>query len=314
MVHRRAFSFTDDSANTASEIASKEAMFQQASEPARQLSRLRQLESSLYQKVYFSEGQTMKEPWPAIAASLSETRAWANNLPLSFARPLRALFQSELLYVNLLILSAPGAAALFHGDGDATLFENVVQYADITASLIQSSEEFAFYTSHDVLRCSYVASRFLDLLEASGPSLFKRLSSQSVLRGSGLPLPSSTYRGIKESIDLAISTIAHLDKILKQLCIQYGYSEPWQEFHSRSHVQNISLKNYWERPAMETELESRDHPTFSVTLERAAAATLQEQAPAAFYNGPQTAIDDPICPGKPSRSELYNDDTHDYQG
>ena len=275
MVHRRAFSFTDDSANISSETVSKADMFRQASEPARQLSRLRRLESLLYQKVYFSDGQVIEEPWPAIAAGLSEIRGWVDNLPLSIARPLRALLQSEVLYVNVLVLSAPSAAALFYGEGDATLFENAVQYADITSSLIQNSEEFALYTSHDVLRVSYVASRFLEVLEASGPSLFQRLSGQSILRGSETPLPAPSYRGIKESIDLAISTIAHLDKILKHLCVQYGYSEPWREFHSRSLIQNHTLHVYQEGPAVETKLDSRDYLPLSVTLERAGTANLK---------------------------------------
>ena len=275
MVHRRAFSFTDDSANIAFETISKEDMFRQASEPARQLSRLRRLESLLYQKVYFSDSQVMEEPWPAIAAGLSEIRAWVDNLPLSIARPLQALLQSEVLYVNVLVLSAPSAAPLFYGEGDTSLFENAVRYVDIMSSLIQNSEEFAFYTSHDVLRVSYVASHFLDVLEASGTSLFQRLSGQSILRGSEPSLPAPSYRGIKESIDLAISTIAHLDKILKHLCVQYGYSEPWREFHSRSLIQNHTLHGYQEGPAKETKLESRDHLPLSVTLERAATATLK---------------------------------------
>ena len=312
MVHRRAFSFTDDSANIASEIVSEDEMIRQALEPACQLSRLRQLESSIYQKVYFSDGQTMKEPWPFIATALSETRAWADNLPLSIARPLRALFKSELLYVNVLILSAPGAAALFHGNGDAALFENVVQYADITSSLIQNSEEFAFYTSHDVLRASYIGCRFLDVLEAGGPSLFQRLSGQSVLRGTGPPPPSPSYRGAKESIGSAINTIERLDKILKHLCLQYGYSEPWREFRSRSHVQTDMLQSSWASPAIGTELEFRDHFPLSVTLERPAAATLQGKGPAAFDQGLRTAIGDLSYQGQQPKSEFYNSDTQGY--
>ena len=314
MVHRRAFSFTDDSANIEPEIISKEEMFRQASEPARQLFRLRQLESSLYQKVYFTDGQIMKEPWSAIAAGLNDAREWANNLPLSIARPLRALFQSELLYVNVLILSAPGTAAAFHVNGEVIFIETVIQYAEITSSLIQSSEEFAFYTSHDVLRASYIARRFLEVLEAGGPSLFQRLSGQSVLRGSERPRPSLAYRGIKEWIGLAIGTIAHLDKILKHLCVQYGYSEPWREFHSRSLIQNNTLQSYQERPAIETELESTEHLPLSVTLERAATATRQEEAPAAYHEAPRTAIRDTSYHGKLPKSKSHSSDTLDHQG
>lgn len=257
MVHRRAFSFTDDSANVAPEVATREQIFRQALEPATQLRRLRQLESSTYQKLYHSNRETINDPWPTIAAGLSETRAWAENLPQSIPRPSRMLFLSEVLYVDILFLSAPGTAEPSSEHINATLFEYAVQYAEAMSIITRGSEELAFYTSHDVLRASFVASRFLDVLESGSTYLFSGLSIDypSSTAAEVLPHPRRPDRAVEDMVQLAFSTIALLDKILEVLCVRYGYTEPWQEYHSRSLASLNMLQSHWERRATAIKLE-----------------------------------------------------------
>ena len=257
MVHRRAFSFTDDSANVAPEVATREQIFRQALEPATQLRRLRQLESSTYQKLYHSNRETMDDPWPIIAGGLSETRAWAENLPQSISRPSRMLFLSEVLYVDILFLSAPGTPDLSSEHINATVFEYAVQYAEAMSVITRSSEELAFYTSHDVLRASFVALRFLDVLEAGGTYLFSGLLTEppSSTAAVILPHPRRPDRAGEDMVQVAIGAIAILDKVLEILCVQYGYTEPWQEYHSRSLTSLDMLQNHWERRATAIKLE-----------------------------------------------------------
>ena len=257
MVHRRAFSFTDDSANVAPEVATREQIFRQALEPATQLRRLRQLESSTYQKLYHSNRGTTNDPWPIIAGGLSETRAWAENLPQSISRPSRMLFLSEVLYVDILFLSAPGTADLSSEHINATVFEYAVQYAEATSVIIRSSEELAFYTSHDVLRASFVALRFLDVVEAGSTYLFSGPLTEPPSNSTAvvLPHPRRPDRAVEDMVKLAIRTIAILDKVLEVLCVQYGYSEPWQEYHSRSLTSLETLQSHWERRAAAMKLE-----------------------------------------------------------
>lgn len=284
MVHRRAFSFTDDSANVAPEVATREHVFGQALEPAKQLFRLRQLESLNYQKLYHSDRHIMKDPWSIIALGLSETRAWEENLPPAISRPLRTLFLSEILYVNIVFLSAPGATKPCFEYSNATIFDNVVQYAGTTSSMTRSSEELALWTSHDVLRASFVAMRFLDVLEASHTYLFGGMSTKPPPNevANDLPFPSSPYRGTEDMIECAINTTAFLDKILEVLCVRYGYSEPWEEFHTRSLSSLNTLRTYRERRATMIKIEP-SIATLQPPSELIIPAPLQPTAPAGHF-------------------------------
>ena len=313
MVHRRAFSFTDDSANVAPDVATQEQIFRQASEPATQLRRLRQLESSTYQKLYHSHRETMNDPWPTIAGGLSETRAWAENLPQSILRPSRMLFLSEVLYVDILFLSAPGTADLSSEHINSTVFEYAVQYAEITSIITRGSEELAFYTSHDVLRASFVASRFLDVLEAGSTYLFDKLLTEppSSTTADVLPPPRRPDRAVEDMVELAISTITLLDKILEVLCVRYGYTEPWQEYHSRSLASLETLQGHWERRPTAIKLEPG-----IVALQPSEKRTLppfvQPMVPAADSRLPWTNIHESDYRALPTDRTRY-DHTRGYQ-
>lgn len=106
MVHRRAFSFTDDSASIPLKVASKEEFF---GKPWNLPSSYSQLASSAHQKLCSFDIRVRKAPWPIIATGLSESRAWAEHLSDSISTSLRALFHSELVYINGLLIRFVGA-------------------------------------------------------------------------------------------------------------------------------------------------------------------------------------------------------------
>lgn len=316
MVHRRAFSFTDDSANVAPEVATREQVFRQALEPAKQLLRLRQLESSTYQKLYYSDRQTMNDSWPLVAIGLSETQVWAENLPPSISKPLRTLFLSEVFYVNLVFLFAPGAAKMIYGCGNSTIFENVVQYTETMSA--RSLEETAFFTSHDVLRASFVGLRFLDILESGDTYLFDGNPTKP-MHSVRNDMPSSTQmqRSAEDMIDTAISTIALLDRILKTLCVQYGYSEPWQEFHTRSLTSLNRLQSHHERRIATVKIEPRTAP-FQPSPEARILASMPPlvpmppMAPAISQRVPWDATYEPDYQVPPD-NRIRHDNTRGYQ-
>lgn len=312
MVHRRAFSFTDDSANVAPEVATREQVFRQALEPAKQLLRLRQLESSTYQSLYHSDRQTMNDPWRLVAIGLSETRAWADNLPPSISKPLRTLFLSEVFYVNLVFLSAPGAAKMIYECGKSTIFENVVQYTETMSAITRSLEEPAFFTSHDVLRASFVALRFLDVLETGDTYLFDGNPTKPMHSvRNDMPSSAGMQRSAEDMIDMAISTIALLDRILKTLCVQYGYSEPWQEFHTRSLTSLNRLQSHQERRATAVKIEPRTAP-FQPSPEARILASMPPMAPAISHRVPWDSIYEPDYQVPPD-NRTRHDNTRGYQ-
>ena len=257
MVHRRAFSFTDDSTNVALDIATKEQVFRQALEPSRQLFRLRQLESSIYQQLFWSDRLDTEDLWPVISQGLIEISEWAGNLPESLSASQRALFQSETLYFKNLILSAPKAGRSAEPYCNAMAFEYTVQYAEKTSSITRHSHQLAFYTSHDLLRASYIAIHFLEILENAITTLLSRRIDQHLTEGASneMPLPLPPYRGPEDVIETALGTIGLLDEILEDLCVQFGYSDPWQEFHTRSLSSLNMLQHHKGRGASAVKIE-----------------------------------------------------------
>ena len=235
MVLRRAFSFTDDSANVRPEICSSERIFSSALEPAQQLLRLRQLQSATYQQLHLSDRWTLESPWPEISMSLNEMRLWAENLPETITRSLKWLFLSELNYGYILILCAPNVARESYNYANAKIFDYAVKYTENTFSLIQTTEQSALYTSHDVLRASYVGDRLLDILDAGITHLFTSVPPAPPILPSGFsPLPFVPRRSVDELIDQALSCLDRLDRVLEHLCVRYGYPEPLNEFRQRS--------------------------------------------------------------------------------
>ena len=234
MVHRRAFSFTDDSVNVKPDISLNERSFA-ASYPALQLLRLRKLQSAAYQRLYLSNHMAWENPWPFISMSFSGMRSWAEHLPDTINSSLKWLLLSELNCGCILILCAPALTRKPSDYANALTFEHAVQYADCMISLTQVTDLSALYTSHDVLRASYVGDRFLDVLEAEGTWIMTGVPpAPPILLSGSSPLPLVHCRSVGGLIDQALSCLKRLEQVLEHLCIRYEYPEPLNDFRARS--------------------------------------------------------------------------------
>ena len=249
MAHRRAFSFTDDSSNVAFPFNQKpfsvsstsarehEQVFLHALDPAIQLFQLRQLQSSAYQKLFQSGQQRIKEPWQIMSDCLHEMHLWIAQLPNVIRKPMKKLLRSEVLFGSILILSPPGLSSSLKSYRTALLFNYACEYADIMSSINGEQEKFAFYTSHDILRASFVARRFLAILrDESGQFLNSTLPLAPPPGSGSVPQPSHLKWTTDEILIKAISCLDRLDKTLEHLSIRYGYSERWKEFRDDSEV------------------------------------------------------------------------------
>ncbi|MCJ1428479.1 hypothetical protein MMC29_006389 [Sticta canariensis] len=249
MAHRRAFSFTDDSSNVAFPINQKpfsvsstsareqEQVFLHALDPAIRLFQLRQLQSSAYQKLFQSSQQRIKEPWQIMSDSLHEMHLWIAQLPNVIRKPMKKLLRSEVLFGSILILSPPGLSPSLKSYRTDLLFNYACEYADIMSSINGDQEKFAFYTSHDILRASFVARRFLAILrDESGQFLNSTLSLAPPPGSGSVPQPSHLKWTTDEILIKAISCLDRLDKSLEHLSVRYDYPEPWKEFKDDSKV------------------------------------------------------------------------------
>ena len=237
MVHRRGFSFTDDSAGspfpTFPSIGKQ--VFSPNLEAAVQLNYLRQTQSYAYQRLFQSSKLASEDAMPIISSALSEMHRWSSTLheklPGLKIRPIRKLFRTDVLYSSILILSPPHLCEMLGDYSKFLIFEYAAEYAELMASISKDQERFAFYTYYDALAASFVAKRLTHTLYASSAILFS--DSVPVASSSSFPpLGPSTIpaRNVGERVNKAYACLTQLEEALGFLGPMYGYPKMLHDF------------------------------------------------------------------------------------
>lgn len=252
MVHIRAFSFTDDSASVTrprQRVGSPDTsrVFFHDLNPATHLRYLRQIESDAYQKLFQSSRPALEEPWSIISRSIEDIHRFYSELPDQIKNPIKKLLRCEALYSSILILSAPDLEDDLTDYGKFLIFEYAVEYADLMSSVGSDAENFAFYTSHDMLRASFVVKRFLALLLSDFALFFGSSVSKpppQAPTSSGAPvLP---HRTVGEMLSRAYNSLNLCDKTLECLELRFGCTDPLKDFRVQSSGVRQSLQASYE--------------------------------------------------------------------
>ena len=248
MAHQRAFSFTDDStsvtrpAHWGSSLLTNQ-LFLRPLDPAVELIDLRQIQSKRYQKIFYSDRLSLKDAWPVMATALQEMHSWVDALSDQIKKPLKKLFRSDVLFSSVLILSPRGPVRSLSDYGKFLIFEYAIEYASLMASIEGNSEEFAFYTSDEVLRASFVARHFLELLGTESALLFSGMIPRVPMNhppSSGIvAIPN---RGVGEMLNRAYRSLDLFERTLESLGSRYGYTDPLNEFKVKSSGLRRSLQ------------------------------------------------------------------------
>lgn len=245
MAHHRAFSFTDDSSNVAFPINQtpfsfspkivheQEPCFIHNIEPSIQLFRLRQLQSSAYQKLFKSNRQRIQDPWPIVSDSLNDMNRWMDRLPNMINKPVKRLLQCELLYGSILILCSPGLRGTLNSYGQALFFCYACEYAEILSSISGDQEKLAFYTSYDLLRVCFVTRQFTAIIR-DGPAHFLDGITPVPPSSSSVCLPPPPIPILKghEALKDAVRCLDRLDEILKHLRVRYSSTVRWKDYRN----------------------------------------------------------------------------------
>lgn len=247
MAHRRAFSFTDDSSNvdlprnqcpfssSPKSGPEEEPYFLHSIEPSIQLIRLRQLQSSAYQKLFKSSCQRIQDPWQIVCDSLNDMRRWMDRIPDMNEEPIKRLLQSELLFGNILILSPPALIDPLNSYGQALLFCYACEFTQIMLSTIGEQEKFTFYTSCDLLRVYLVARQFITIFQGGPTQLLDGVTPVPPSFSSGcLPPPPIPILKRYQVLNDAVRCLDGLDKVLKHLGVRYGSTDRWKEYRNNS--------------------------------------------------------------------------------
>ena len=267
--HIRAFSFTDDSASVArprQRVGSPDTsrVFAHDLNPATYLSHLRQIESNAYQKLFQSSRPALEEPWSIIFSSIEDMHKFCGELPNQIKSPIRKLLRCEALYSSILILSPPDLDDDLTNYGKYLIFEYVVEYADLMSSIGSDAEQFAFYTSHDMLRASFIVKRFLALLLSDFALFFGSTISRpppQALTSSGAP--TLQHRTVGDMLSRAYNCLNLYDKTLEYLELRFGYTDPLKEFRVQSSSVRQLLKSSYDKWNRSPTTTSHDHYTLA---------------------------------------------------
>ena len=239
LVHIRAFSFTDDSASITrprQRVGSQETprVFFDGLNHAVHLSHLRQIESQAYQKLFQSSRPAREELWPIISNSIKDMHRLSDELPDEIEGPVKRILRCQTLYSSILILSPPDLDDDITDYGKFLIFEYAVEYAEAMSSVASDAEQFAFYTSLDMLRASFVVKRLLALFLSDFALLFGSNTSRPpphVPWPAGAPIIQR--RTVGEMLSKALNCLNLCNKTLESLELKFGYTDTLQEFRAQ---------------------------------------------------------------------------------
>ena len=173
MANYQPFSFTDDSTAVKLPImqqtppGSDQTLFLHSIQPFLLLSEIRRIQSIPYQTLNESGRQPFDDPFLAneyVWSVFSNAQRWYENIPGTISQQHRSLFELELLYTHLFILSPSvriQRVPLFH---KGLIFELSVEYAEKMWLMVQNIGLHPFLSYSDMLRVKNVGKIFLDTL------------------------------------------------------------------------------------------------------------------------------------------------------
>lgn len=252
MVYLRGFSFTDDSAsvsapNQRTESLSTSQLLAHSVGPALQLSRLRRIQSSAYQQLFQAGRPALEDTWELMSTSIQDMHRWYSELTDQIRKPIKNLFRGDVLFSSILILSPPGLVGKLNYYGKFLIFEYSFEYAGLMCSVNRDPDQLVLYTSHDVLRASFVARNFITLLMDDSARLFGDIMPREPpsSQGRSPPLPpalvTTITRGVGEMVNRAYECLNLLEKALEDLGSKTGNFSLLHEFKVESRQIRQSL-------------------------------------------------------------------------
>ena len=242
MVYRRGFSFTDDSANmTPPKLregsTTTNQLFFYGLESAVQLGRLRRIQSHAYQTLFQSSRPALEDTWSFMATSLQDMHRWWAEMPDQIEKSMKRLLHCDVLFSSILILSPSGLDGKLNEYGKFLIFDYAFEYAETMSSISQDQEKVAFYTSHDLLRTSFVAERFLSLLLQDSDLIFSGIVPNLPRDSDPWSAPPGIYScGVGEKVNRASRCLNLLERILEWLGPRFGLSSQLNEFKVNSRL------------------------------------------------------------------------------
>ncbi|KAI9673549.1 MAG: hypothetical protein M1829_004056 [Trizodia sp. TS-e1964] len=230
MVHVRAFSFSDDSANvllpsapgaTSLPIESWEKqLWRQPLDTALHLFQIRRIQSAWYQEIFQSGRAPFAKPDQYIWGVFKEMREWSRSVPDSVSADTKEYFEIELLYNYIYALTPSGKVHKISEIGKTLVFEHSISYASKIEAVTSNPQNREFYTFHDGLRVYFVGQQFLDVFWQNQDQLLHGHTPDvgtALPPGHIAPPPVGKSGGLRDNISRTIKCINQINNTLGSL-------------------------------------------------------------------------------------------------
>ncbi|KAI9801982.1 MAG: hypothetical protein M1825_003038 [Sarcosagium campestre] len=243
MVHRRAFSFSDGSVSVSlpstpsatsdagSTLASP--LWLQPLDPAVHLWRLRVQQSQWYQELFQSSRAPYADPSARIRDYCRSMRSWFESTPSSTPPWVRQVFEAELIYSYIYILSPSDSRAVAVDDLDkARSLDFCISFAARTLPMVDDSMYTGPRSYDGALRVALVGRELLyRVRQGQERDILSVLSSQRSLARDWPdvpPLAGSAYSGTPNPNGATIDTARHAIQAIERIAeILDSFARRW---------------------------------------------------------------------------------------
>ena len=241
----RAFSFSDDSANVTLPVGKSYSYspsinsttpkhLPQSSESNILLLQIRQTQSKWYQAFFQSDPKALAEPWQSRCEAINDMLNCSLELSNTKLTPLQQLFQSELLYSNVLFIWPPKSLATVCPYGRALVFHNTIEYARIVWMMC-TSPNTNLLNSLCLARSLFVGQRLLAVLRMNSDPMASLISLQDPHAPPCRSiLPKIVKTELASKLEDAIRGIQWINEALAALSRRFGNSPSSEEFQRES--------------------------------------------------------------------------------
>ncbi|KAL8803457.1 MAG: hypothetical protein Q9182_003154 [Xanthomendoza sp. 2 TL-2023] len=231
-VHRRAFSFSDDSTFVAlpklrTDILSS---ISKQGHPAMELVRLRQATSVAYHSLFLAGPDALLDPWPMICSAYLEMDKWNDELhQIPIPDSTKLSFRSEMLYNKILLLSPFRLERPLEDYGQLLVLEHAIGYSHTISPLVNNNTNASICTTYDLLRTVFVAQKFVQALAEYEDLCFRvDLPPPSYPTISGATtFPALHVEDGHKRLRMTVESLHLLDNVLRILGRRYGTSNTW---------------------------------------------------------------------------------------
>jgi hypothetical protein len=237
MAQKRAFSFSDNSADVAfPRITGASAtpttptrLWLQTFDCALDVFRLRQLQSRFYQDIF----QTAREPWTMpysyIWQCWQKLNEWYQALSPSIPDSYRTLLGLELLYSYVYLLTPSPKVPVICELAQSLVFEYCIECIDQFHSGLSNPTTRPWFNVVDAIRIYMVGRHFLDTLEKYQDRILAGLLPDPAnLPPAAAPPPPYPFPQRVDNMERSFDCISKTQSILNTFGIRFGFME-WRD-------------------------------------------------------------------------------------